>query len=376
MKQALRACFHQFSCFLLHLGFTCNTVDSSIFVYARSNIILDLFLYVDDIVVTGNNTPFLRNFIQQLHREFATNDLGTLNYYLGLEVSSFANGLFLSQAKYAHNILAHAQLLDCKPTTTLMVVSKQLSNDGDAFTNPTLYHSMVGALQYLTITHPDLTHVVNFVNRYMQSPTVHHFQTLKCILRYVKGTLHYGLYFSSFSPTSLTTYSDADWAGCPDTHCSTSSYAMFLGDNLISWSAKKQPTISRSSCESEHRVLAHTASKVVWITHLLRDLKVSLSHKSLLLCDNKSAIFLTLILVSYKRLKHIALDYHFIHELAKSGVIQPQSVPSHLQITDIFTKSLSQMLFTFFFSKLRVRVNLTLSLQRDDKESNISRYPP
>jgi len=299
-----------------------------------------------------------------------------LNYFLGLEVSSFANGLFLSQAKYAHNILARAQLLDCKPTTTLMVVSKQLSSDGDAFTDPTLYHSMVGALQYLTITHPDLTHAVNFVSRYMQSPTVHHFQALKCILQYVKGTLHYSLYFSSSSLTSITAYSDADWASYPDTRCSTFSYAMFLGDNLISWSAKKQPIISRSSCESEHRVLAHTASKVVWITHVLRDLKVSLSHKSLLLCDNKSAIFLTLNLVSYKRSKHIALDYHFIHELAASGVIQPQSVSSHLQITNIFTKSLSRMLFTFFLSMLRVHVNLTLSLQGDDKESNISRYPP
>jgi hypothetical protein len=161
LKQAPRVWFHQFSSFLLHLGFTCNTIDSSIFVYARSNFILDLLLYVDDIVVTGNNTHFLQNFIQQLHREFSTNDLGTLNYFLGLEVSSFANGLFLSQVKYAHNILACAQLLDCKPTTTLMVVLKQLSSDGDAFTDPTLYHSMVGALQYLTITHPDLTHAVN-----------------------------------------------------------------------------------------------------------------------------------------------------------------------------------------------------------------------
>jgi hypothetical protein len=227
LKQAPRAWFHQFSSFLLHLGFTCNTIDSSIFVYARSNFILDLLLYVDDIVVTGNKTHFLQNFIQQLHREFSTNDLGTLNYFLGLEVSSFANGLFLSRVKYAHNILACAQLLDCKPTTTLMVVLKQLSSDGDAFTNPTLYHSMVGALQYLTITHPDLTHAVNFVSRYMQSPTVHHFQALKYILRYVKDTLHYGLYFSSSSPTSLTAYSDADWAGCPDTRCSTSSYAIF-----------------------------------------------------------------------------------------------------------------------------------------------------
>jgi hypothetical protein len=129
----------------------------------------------------------------------------------------------------------------------------------------------------------------------MQSPMVPHFQAFKRILQYVKGTFHYDLSFSHSSPTSLTAYSDIDWVGCLDTCRSTSSYAIFLGDNLISWSAKKQPIVSHSSYESEHHVLAHITSEVVWITHLLCDLTVSLSHKltvslshkSLLLCDNK-----------------------------------------------------------------------------------------
>jgi len=107
----------------------------------------------------------------------------------------------------------------------------------------------------------------------MQSPTVHHFQALKHILWYVKGMLHYVLYFSTSSPTSFIVYSDADWAGCLDARRSTSSYVIFLGDNLISWTAKKQHSISHSSCESEYRALAHTTSEVVWITHLLRDQK-------------------------------------------------------------------------------------------------------
>jgi hypothetical protein len=257
-----------------------------------------------------------------------------------------------------------------------MVVSQQLSSAGDAFHDPTLFRSMVGALQYLTITRPDLTYAVNYVSQHMQSPTVPHFQALKRILRYVKGTLHYGLSFSPSSSTGLTAYSDADWAGCPDTRRSTSGYAIFLGDNLISWSAKKQPTVSRSSCESEYRALAHTASEVVWLTHLLRDLNVPLSHQPLLLCDNKSALFLTLNPVSHKRSKHIALDYHFIRELAASGTIQPKFVPSNMQIADIFTKSLSQPLFTFFRSKLRVRINPTLNSRGDDKGCNTTRNSP
>jgi hypothetical protein len=210
----------------------------------------------------------------------------------------------------------------------------------------------------------------------MQSPTVPHFQALKRILRYIKGTLHYGFFFSPSSSTGPTAYSNSDWTGCPDTRRSTSGYAIFLGDNLISWSAKKQPTVSHSSYESEYHALAHTASEVVWLTHLLRDLNVSLSHQPLLLCDNKSALFLTLNPVSHKRSKHIALDYHFIHELAALGTIQPKFVPSNLQIADIFTKSLSQPLFTFFRSKLRVRINLTLNLRGDDKGCDTTRHSP
>ncbi|KAF5457496.1 hypothetical protein F2P56_021595, partial [Juglans regia] len=299
LKQAPRAWFHRFSSFMLRLGFLCSRADTSLFVLIRSSSIIYLLLYVDDIVVTGNDDALLRDFIQRLHREFATKDLGPLSYFLGLEVSSSATGLFLSQAKYAHDILARAQLLDSKP--------------------------------YLTITRLDLAYAVNSVSQYMQSPTVDHFQAVKRILCNVKGTLHYGLSFSHSPPTSILAYSNVDWAGYPDTHCSTSGYAIFLGENLVSWSAKKQPTVSHSSCEFEYRALALMASEVTWLSHLLRDLKVSLNHRPLLLCDNKSAIFLALNLVSHKRAKHIDLDYHIVRDLAASGAIQPQYVPSHLQ---------------------------------------------
>ncbi|KAF5441959.1 hypothetical protein F2P56_037088 [Juglans regia] len=159
---------------------------------------------------------------------------------------------------------------------------------------------MVGALWYLTITRPDLAHAVNSISQYMQSPILDHFQAVKHILCYVKGTLHYGLSFSPSLPTGNQAYSDADWASFLDTRHSTFGYAIFF------------------------------ASKVTWLSHLLRDLKVSLNHRPLVLCDNKNAISLTLNLVSHKRAKHIDLDYHFVRELATSGAIQPQYVLSHL----------------------------------------------
>ncbi|XP_068636990.1 uncharacterized mitochondrial protein AtMg00810-like [Aristolochia californica] len=121
-----------------------------------------------------------------------------------------------------------------------MVVSQHLSADGSPFSDPTLYRSLVGALQYLTISRPDIAHVVNSVSQFLHAPTEDHFLAVKRILCYVKGTLHFGLSFRpSTVPSALVAYSDADWAGCPDTCRSTSGYSIYVGNNLISWSAKK-----------------------------------------------------------------------------------------------------------------------------------------
>ncbi|KAJ0985382.1 hypothetical protein J5N97_003738 [Dioscorea zingiberensis] len=370
LKQAPRAWFHRFSSFLLKVGFLCSYADPSLFVFSRSGGIIYLLLYVDDIVVTSNNTVLLDAFISQLHREFATKDLGSLHYFLGLEVHRTPAGLFLSQTKYAHDILARINMLECKPVATPMVVSHHLSCDGDLCSDATLYRSLVGALQYLTITRPDISHAVTAVSQYMHAPTELHLQAVKRILRYVKGTLPYGLFFSPSPPTGLLAYSDADWAGCPDTRRSISGYCIYLGDNLIAWSSKKQPTVSRSSCESEYRALAVTAAEVLWVTTLLHDLKIPLKHRPILLCDNKSAIFLSHNPVSHKRAKHIAVDYHFVREQVASGSLRTQFVPSHLQVADLFTKSLSRSLFTFFRSKLRVRSSPTHSLRGGVKDTH------
>ena len=377
LKQAPRAWFHRFSSFLISLGFNCSRADTSLFVFHRQHDLLYLLLYVDDIILTGNNATLIARFISQIQTEFVVKDLGHLSYFLGLEATQLQDGLFLSQTKYAHDILARAQMLDSKPIATPMVVSQHLSSDGDAFADSTLYRSIVGALQYLTITRSDIAHSVNTASQFLHAPTDLHFQAVKRILRYVKGTLHFGLTFTaSSSPPWLVAYSDVDWAGCPDTRRSMSGYSIFLGSNLVSWSAKKQPTVSRSSCESEYRALAFTAAEVLWLTHLLHDLQVPMINKPLLLCDNKSAIFLGSNPVSHKRAKHIDIDYHFLRELVTASTIHVQHVPSHLQLADIFTKSVSKDLYAFFRSKLRVSINPTLSLRGAVKDHTKSVADP
>ncbi|GJW57947.1 uncharacterized mitochondrial protein-like protein [Tanacetum coccineum] len=354
LKQAPRAWFHRLSSFLLAHGFVCSRADTSLFVFTKDSCIMYLLVYVDDLILTGNNESLLTSFTTRLNQEFAIKDLGDLSYFLGLEVSYTNDGLFLSQAKYATDVLTRAALLDSKPVSTPLAANEVFVTGGSLFANPTLYRSLVGALQYLTITRPDLSYAVNQASQFLHAPTDAHFQSVKRILRYVKGTITYGLIFRRPHSNSILGYSDADWARCIETRRSTYGYSIFLGGNLVSWSAKKQPTVSRSSCESEYRAMANTAAEIIWITHLLRELHALPPDRPTLLCDNKSALFMSQNPVSHKRAKHIDLDYHFVRELVASGKLYTKFIPTKLQVADIFTKSLPRPQIEYFRSLLRL----------------------
>ncbi|XP_042753565.1 uncharacterized mitochondrial protein AtMg00810 isoform X1 [Lactuca sativa] len=351
LKQAPRAWFQRLSTFLLSYGFSCSRADTSLFVFTNVSCIMYLLVYVDDLILTGNDETAIANFISRLNHEFSIKDLG---YFLGLEVTYLDNGLFLTQSKYASDILTRADLYDSKPASTPLPPHASFKTDGTPFKDPTLYRSLVEALQYLTITRPDLSYAVNQVSQFLQAQTVDHFQSVKRILRYVKGTISFGLTYSRPHKNSILGYSDADWTRCLDTRRSTYGYSIYLGGNLVSWSAKKQPTVSRSSCESEYKAMTTTATEIVWITHLLRELHALPPDRPTILCDNKSALFMTQNPVSHKHAKHIDLDYHFIRELVSSGKLFTKFVPTNLQVADIFTKSLSRLQFETFRTMLRL----------------------
>nr|XP_043639305.1 uncharacterized mitochondrial protein AtMg00810-like [Erigeron canadensis] len=176
-----------------------------------------LLVYVDDLILTRNHEPTLRAFVTKLNEEFAIKDLGNLSYFLGLKVCYMQNGLFLHQAKYASEIIDRASMCDCKPISTPLSTNVVLTAEGDRYSNPTLYRSLVGALQYLTITHLDISYAVNQVSQFLHCPTVTHFQELKRIIRYIKGTITHGLNFTKPKHCTLVGYSDVDWARCIDT---------------------------------------------------------------------------------------------------------------------------------------------------------------
>nr|GEW55436.1 retrovirus-related Pol polyprotein from transposon TNT 1-94 [Tanacetum cinerariifolium] len=268
LKKAPRAWFHRLSTFLTDNGFTCFRADTSLFVFQRDACIMYLLVYVDDLILTGNQPNVLTTFIARLNKEFAIKGLGELNYFLELEVTYTTNGIFLNQSKYAKEILTRSNMIDAKPVPTPLGANASIFSTGDPFPDPTHYYSIVG--------------------------------------------------------------------------------------NLISLSAKKQPTISCSSCEFEYRAMTNTAAEIVWITHLLQEMHALPPGCPTILCDNRSALFLTRNPVSHKRVKHIGLDYHFVRELVASGKLHTIFIPSKLQVAVIFTKSHPFPQSEFFRKLLRL----------------------
>ncbi|KAJ9558252.1 hypothetical protein OSB04_012866 [Centaurea solstitialis] len=355
LKQAPRAWYHRFASFISTIGFHHSRCDNSLFIYCNGDDVAYLLLYVDDILLTTSSEIFRQVIISKLSKEFAMKDLGPLNYFLGISVTHHASGLFLSQKKYAAEIIARAKMSSCNPTSTPLDTGSKLSaSSGLPVQDPTLYRSLAGALQYLTFTRPDISYAVQQVCLFMHDPREPHMQALRRILRYLQGTLHLGLHLHRSTTTGLIAYTDADWGGCPDTRRSTSGYCVFLGDNLLSWSSKRQPTLSRSSAEAEYRAVANVVSDTCWIRNLLLELRCTSTTATLVYCDNVSAVYLSGNPVQHQRTKHIEIDIHFVREKVALGQVRVLHVPSRFQYADIFTKGLPRVLFEDFRSSLNI----------------------
>lgn len=185
-----------------------------------------------------------------------------------MELKLSADGLILSQGKYAEDVVKRTNMSSSKPINTPLSSVEKLSATKGELLGPedsTNYRSVVGALQYLTLTRPDLSFAVNKVCQYLHAPTTVNWSAVKRILRYVNGTLKLGLHVRRSKSMMVSAFSDTDWAGCVNDRRSTGSFAVFLGCNLISWSARKQATLSRSSTEAEYKALADATAEMMWV---------------------------------------------------------------------------------------------------------------
>jgi histone deacetylase 1/2 len=226
------------------------------------------------------------------------------------------DGIILSQENYANDLLHRVNMQSCKTIDTPLSMSNKLSlADGEVLSgdDSTNYRSIVGALQYFTLTRTDIAFSVNKVSQFLHAPTTVHWMAVKHILRYLRGTISLGLQFSKSSST-IVSASGVDWAGYPDDRRSTGVFVVYMGSNLVSLNAKKQATVSRSSTEAEYKSLANATDEVMWVQTLNDELGVSQSKAAVLWCDNIGATYLSANLVFHARTKHIEVDYHFVQE--------------------------------------------------------------
>lgn len=222
---------------LEELGFVPSKGDTSLFFYNKGGYTIFVLVCVDDIIVASSSQEATTALLCDLEKDFALKDLGALHYLLGIEIKRLQDGLVVTQERYATEIFECVNMSNCKPIGTPMATTEKLTVHDCEKLGPedsTRYKSIVGALQYLTLTRPDISFVVNKVCQFLHAPSLIHWSAVKIILRYVKGTINFGLRIKKSTSMLVSAFSDADWAGCPDDRKSTGGFAVFLGSNLLS----------------------------------------------------------------------------------------------------------------------------------------------
>jgi hypothetical protein len=256
-------------------------------------------------------------------------------------------------------------MADCNPVLTPMEPGAKLSKfDAGERVDATKYRSLVGSLRYLTCTRPDISYSVGVVSRFMEEPVYTHLKAVKRILRYIRGTESFGLFYTKAEDFMLEGYSDSDWCGDVDDRKSTSGYVFFLGDTTFTWLSKKQPVVTLSTCEAEYVAAGGCVCHVIWLRRLLKELNFAQEKATQIYLDSRSAIELAKNPVHHERSKHIDLKFHFIREHVKEKEIELVHVKSEDQAADIFTKPLSTRLFEKMRNLLGMKDRRELSLRR------------
>nr|GEZ74148.1 retrovirus-related Pol polyprotein from transposon TNT 1-94 [Tanacetum cinerariifolium]GEZ74152.1 retrovirus-related Pol polyprotein from transposon TNT 1-94 [Tanacetum cinerariifolium] len=290
-----------------------------------------------------------------MHSKFEMSMMRELKFFLGIQIHQSPRGIFINQAKYAQKILIKHYITSCD-SAGIPMATKHL--DADMSGTPvdqTKYRSMVGALMYLTTSRLDIVHATCYCARYQAKPTEKHLTAVKRIFRYLKDTIHMGLWYTKDTSFELTAFSNSNHAGCPDSRKSTSGGIQFLGgDKLVSWSSKKQDCTSMSSAEAEYVSLSAFYAQVLWMRTQLTDYGFHFD-KIPMYCDSKAAIAISCNRVQHSRTKHINVRYHFIKEKVERGIVELFFVRTEYQLADLCTKALPEERFKYLIRRLGMR---------------------
>jgi hypothetical protein len=352
LKQSPRAWFDRFRQSMLKRGYLQSNADHTLFYKHATGKVAILIVYVDDIVITGDDFIEISHLKKYLAQEFEVKDLGRLRYFLGIEISRGPKGMFLSQRKYILDLLKETGMLGCRPATTPIDQNHRLSKDAGTPVDRECYQRLVGRLIYLSHTRPDIAFAVSVVSQFMHDPRSSHMEAVYRILRYLKSCPGKGLLYTRQGNLHVECYTDADWAGSLDDRRSTSGYCVFVGGNLVDWRSKKQSVVARSTAEAEFHAMAHGVCELLWVQILLTELQLFKSKPLMLYCDNKAAIDIANNPIHHDRTKHIEIDRHFIKEKLDKGIICLPYVKSASQVADVLTKGLPEKMFSAFCTKM------------------------
>ncbi|KAG7559351.1 Zinc finger PMZ-type [Arabidopsis thaliana x Arabidopsis arenosa] len=340
LKQAPRAWYERLTNFLLEKGYNRGSIDKTLFILEENKEIMMVQIYVDDIIFGSTSQKLVDQFIENMTREFEMSLVGELKYFLGLQIVQSDEGIYISQSTYAKKILKKFQMDKCKEAKTPMSTSLKLSRDENGTdVDVKTYRGMIGSLLYLTESRPDLCLSVGVCARYQAKPKQSHLEAVKRILKYVRGTVELGIWYSRNSNQNLVGYCDADYAGNVNDRRSTSGGCFFLGNNLIAWLSKKKNSVSISTAESEYIAMGSCCTQLLWMKQMLSDYRID-SGVLQVYCDNQSAIDISKNPVQHSRTKHIDVRHHFIRELVEEKKVKIDHVGTEIQLADVFTKAL------------------------------------
>lgn len=330
---------------LLEVGMIKSRSDPCIYYTKNKNIILAI--YVDDFLIFYRSTNNLGILKQYLNRRFMMKDLGTAQRCLGMRITQHENGIAIDQSMYIIDILKRFNMFDCNPvgtpTNTALHLSVKMVNENNEITGKVPYQEAVGSLLHLSqATRPDIAYAVHDVSRFNSKHANEHWQAVKRIFRYLKGTINYKLNFCRTEDNmEMHAFSDADWGSEVDERHSCSGHVVLLSNAAVSWYSHRQEIVAMSSTEAEYIALWETGREVIWLRNLEKEL-VQQQNATIVHMDNTSSMKLAESDAYRRRSKHIDIRYHKVRELIKLGFIKLKYRESSKMVADSLTKAVTK----------------------------------
>ena len=311
-------------------------------------------VYIDDIIFRSTKNELAHSFSKLMQAEFEMSMIGELTHFLGLQIRQQDSSIFLSQCKYAKNLVKKFGLESASSVRTPMSPNVKLTVDllGKSV-DSSLYRSIIGSLLYLTTSRPDISYSVGVCARYQTNPKESHMTALKRIIKYVKIIANFRVWYSKDTNDVLAGYSDIDWVENADDRKSTSGGCFYVGNNLVSWMSKKQNSISLSTAKTKYIAAGSCCTQLLWIQKLLHDYGICQKHLTIY-CNNTSAINISKNPVQHFRAKYIEIRHHFIRKLVEDGTLTLEFIHTDNQKDDLFTKPLDNKLFEFLRQNIGV----------------------